>query len=55
MRFGLLYEHQLPRPWIEASEQELFEEAIEQVEPDISGRSWLTGAVKNPVRSHPIP
>jgi alkanesulfonate monooxygenase SsuD/methylene tetrahydromethanopterin reductase-like flavin-dependent oxidoreductase (luciferase family) len=32
MRFGLLYEHQLPRPWIETSEQELFEQAIEQVE-----------------------
>jgi alkanesulfonate monooxygenase SsuD/methylene tetrahydromethanopterin reductase-like flavin-dependent oxidoreductase (luciferase family) len=31
MRFGLLYEH-LPRPWIETSEQELFQQAIEQVE-----------------------
>src|SRR5688572_561723 len=32
MRFGLLYEHQLPRPWVETSEQELFQQAIEQVE-----------------------
>jgi alkanesulfonate monooxygenase SsuD/methylene tetrahydromethanopterin reductase-like flavin-dependent oxidoreductase (luciferase family) len=32
MRFGLLYEQQLPRPWFETSEQELFHQAIEQVE-----------------------
>ena len=32
MKFGLLYEHQLPRPWDASSERRLFEEAIEQVE-----------------------
>jgi alkanesulfonate monooxygenase SsuD/methylene tetrahydromethanopterin reductase-like flavin-dependent oxidoreductase (luciferase family) len=32
MRFGLLYEHQLPRPWTETSEYDLFQQAIEQVE-----------------------
>lgn len=32
MRFGLLYEHQLPRPWSEDSEQRLFDEALAQVE-----------------------
>jgi len=32
MRFGLLYEHQLPRPWHEDSEHELFHEALAQVE-----------------------
>jgi alkanesulfonate monooxygenase SsuD/methylene tetrahydromethanopterin reductase-like flavin-dependent oxidoreductase (luciferase family) len=32
MKFGLLYEHQLPRPWAENSERRLFAEAIEQVE-----------------------
>ncbi len=32
MKFGLLYEHQLPRPWRENSELELFHEALDQVE-----------------------
>ena len=32
MKFGLLYEHQLPRPWREDSEQKLFQEALEQAE-----------------------
>ena len=32
MRFGLLYEHQLPRPWTDDSERRLIHEALEQVE-----------------------
>jgi alkanesulfonate monooxygenase SsuD/methylene tetrahydromethanopterin reductase-like flavin-dependent oxidoreductase (luciferase family) len=32
MKFGLFYEHQLPRPWTEGAEQRLFREALEQVE-----------------------
>lgn len=32
MKFGLLYEHQLPRPWAEDAEHRLLKEAIEQVE-----------------------
>jgi len=32
MKFGIFYEHQLPRPWSERSEQELFNEALDQVE-----------------------
>ena len=32
MKFGLLYEHQLPRPWDGGAERNLFHEAIEQVE-----------------------
>ena len=32
MKFGLLYEHQLPRPWNADAERRLFGEAIEQVE-----------------------
>ncbi len=32
MRFGLFYEHQLPRPWEPGSEQRLLGEALEQVE-----------------------
>jgi alkanesulfonate monooxygenase SsuD/methylene tetrahydromethanopterin reductase-like flavin-dependent oxidoreductase (luciferase family) len=32
MRFGLFYEHQLPRPWSPSGEAELLREALEQVE-----------------------
>lgn len=32
MKFGLFYEHQLPRPWTEGAEQRLFNESLEQIE-----------------------
>jgi alkanesulfonate monooxygenase SsuD/methylene tetrahydromethanopterin reductase-like flavin-dependent oxidoreductase (luciferase family)/putative sterol carrier protein len=32
MRFGLFYEHQLPRPWTEGSEEQLLNDALEQIE-----------------------
>jgi len=32
MRFGIFYEHQLPRPWSERSEVQLLSDALEQVE-----------------------
>ncbi len=32
MRFGIFYEHQLPRPWTEGLEQKLFQDALSQVE-----------------------
>jgi alkanesulfonate monooxygenase SsuD/methylene tetrahydromethanopterin reductase-like flavin-dependent oxidoreductase (luciferase family) len=32
VKFGIFYEHQLPRPWGEGEEQRLFNEALEQVE-----------------------
>jgi alkanesulfonate monooxygenase SsuD/methylene tetrahydromethanopterin reductase-like flavin-dependent oxidoreductase (luciferase family) len=32
MKFGIFYEHQLPRPWDDGAEQRLFLEALEQVE-----------------------
>src|SRR2546426_56731 len=32
MQFGIFYEHQLPRPWVDGAEQQLFQEALEQVE-----------------------
>jgi alkanesulfonate monooxygenase SsuD/methylene tetrahydromethanopterin reductase-like flavin-dependent oxidoreductase (luciferase family) len=32
MKFGIFYEHQLPRPWDEGREARLFHEALEQVE-----------------------
>src|SRR5207248_8061525 len=31
MRFGIFYEHQLPRPWLQASEAQLLSDALEQV------------------------
>ena len=32
MRFGIFYEHQLPRPWSDGAEHRLFQEALDQVE-----------------------
>jgi len=32
MKFGVFYEHQVPRPWGEGSEQQLFQDALSQVE-----------------------
>src|SRR6201986_1683547 len=32
MRFGVFYEHQLPRPWTDNSEYELFQNSLAQVE-----------------------
>ena len=32
MKFGIFYEHQLPRPWNEGGELALFQEALDQVE-----------------------
>jgi alkanesulfonate monooxygenase SsuD/methylene tetrahydromethanopterin reductase-like flavin-dependent oxidoreductase (luciferase family) len=32
MRFGIFYEHQLPRPWTQGLELQLFQDALDQVE-----------------------
>jgi alkanesulfonate monooxygenase SsuD/methylene tetrahydromethanopterin reductase-like flavin-dependent oxidoreductase (luciferase family) len=32
MQFGIFYEHQLPRPWVEGAELKLFQDALDQVE-----------------------
>ena len=32
MKFGIFYEHQLPRPWGEGEELKLFQDALDQVE-----------------------
>ena len=32
MRFGIFYEHKLPRPWQPESEHRLLHDALEQVE-----------------------
>jgi len=29
MKFGIFYEHQLPRPWTDGAEQKLFQEALD--------------------------
>ncbi len=32
MKFGIFYEHQLPKPWVDGGEQKLFQDALDQVE-----------------------
>ena len=32
MKFGIFYEHQLPRPWDEAASSQLIQDALDQVE-----------------------
>ena len=32
MKFGLFYEHQIPRPWHQGAEHKLFQDALDQVE-----------------------
>jgi len=32
MKFGIFYEHQLPRPWTETGEFELLQNSLTQVE-----------------------
>jgi alkanesulfonate monooxygenase SsuD/methylene tetrahydromethanopterin reductase-like flavin-dependent oxidoreductase (luciferase family) len=32
VKFGIFYEHQLPRPWAEDSEHKLFKDALDQIE-----------------------
>ena len=32
MKFGIFYEHQLPRPWTDGAELKLFQDALEQIE-----------------------
>src|SRR3569832_617617 len=32
MRFGIFYEHQLPRPWNKGDEAKLFQDALAQIE-----------------------
>ncbi len=51
MKFGIFYEHQLPRPWGETSELKLFQDALEQVElADRLGIDFVQGyALAKPV------
>ena len=49
MKFGVFYEHQLPRPWVEGSEQQLFQDALSQVElADRLGIDYAEAKKRNP-------
>jgi alkanesulfonate monooxygenase SsuD/methylene tetrahydromethanopterin reductase-like flavin-dependent oxidoreductase (luciferase family) len=42
MRFGIFYEHQMPRPWAEDAEEKLLNDALDQVEiADKSGIDYV--------------
>ena len=42
MKFGIFYEHQLPRPWSDTSEQQLINDALDQIElADALGVQYL--------------
>ncbi len=42
MKFGIFYEHQLPRPWSASSEQQLISDALDQIElADRLGMQYL--------------
>src|SRR3546814_7082749 len=44
MKFGLLYEMQLPRPWAPGAELKMFQEAIEEVKlADTLGYDYIWG------------
>ena len=32
MKFGIFYEHQLPRPWDKRSEKQLLDDALDEIE-----------------------
>src|SRR5246127_4187462 len=32
MRFGIFYEHQMPRPWADGAEEKTFHDALDQIE-----------------------
>ena len=48
MKFGIFYEHQLPRPWDVDSEYRLIQDALEQIEYadrigiDYAGEPWTS-------------
>ena len=52
MKFGIFYEHQLPRPWEPGAELRLFQDALDQVELadrlgiDYAWR-WSTTSLRN--------
>ena len=52
MKFGIFYEHQLPKPWGDGREAELFHEALDQVELadrlgiDYAWKQWMREAME---------
>ena len=63
MKFGIFYEHQLPRPWDPDSEHRVIKEALEQVEladrlgfdTRVGGRAPLPRGVQPLVRARGVP
>jgi hypothetical protein len=43
IKFGVFYEHQLPRPWSDGAELRLFQDALEQVE--LARSAWFRSPV----------
>jgi hypothetical protein len=43
MKFGIFYEHQLPRPWRDGDEHRIYREALDQVELAIASASTMPG------------
>jgi len=46
MKFGIFYEHQLPRPWEPGAELRLFQHALDQVGQPINLPSIKRGRIK---------
>ena len=56
MKFGLFYEHQIPRPWNEGDEQKLFQDALDQVElADRLGFDYVWELNTTSLRNIPTP
>ena len=47
MKFGVFYEHQLPRPWETDSEYRLLQDALEQARVEIVGAAHMEGVSAN--------
>jgi hypothetical protein len=56
MRFGIFYEHQIPRPWGDDGEHRLIRDALEQVEiADHVGFGWIINGWRSPPRAAEAP
>jgi hypothetical protein len=51
MKFGIFYEHQLPRPWNDGAEHQLFQEALDQVE--LADRLGIAGRLTPAIDGKP--
>ena len=46
MKFGIFYEHQLPRPWTDGAELKLFQDALSQATGNISQAARILGLTR---------